>query len=434
MGTDAAVYSAAAQPPGSKSLNRSQRRGSVVERHDDGKIVLCSSHRRLVDSLARFRASVPYLHHVEPPSGNAPSRRAVLDGFPLVRKADLLSLGRSAFQSGIGPDVVISETSGTTSGNPLVTPRSAEELRWNSRNLSKAFEVSLNSYVDRVGILHPAIMSPFAEACGLALTQIGVPFVRVYPIPKVCDYKRLVRILRDYEISAIMTTPALARKLLYERSRLSKEDRKWSLRQFLLTGELVTEASLSNIARLFDGEGRAFVYGSSEAATVAIPQNHFRFRPCLGDFVFELHPTEGPEPIYEIVLTWLNGGARPLIRYATGDATFFGGEDHDPWLEILGRIEAPFGDVLTRQRVDRAVYDAGPAVYHFVAERRDQHLKVEVICSSDLTDRDTASAREALTRSIGGVWQGKLEVVVNPPEHSFRDFSPSPKMAQFLKH
>jgi phenylacetate-coenzyme A ligase PaaK-like adenylate-forming protein len=382
---------------------------------------------RRVPAYASLRASV------ERRDGDA---ARALAGFPAMTKGDLVERGDALFALDMRSAAVICQTSGTTGGQVLVTPRSSEELRWNGANVAKSFARYLAPGRDRVALLNPGCMSPFAEACGLALMTLGVPFVRVFPIAKVMTYERIRQILRDYQINVVMTTMTLANKLAFEWHGRAGGDGEGLPLKLLLTGELLTDASLANTGRLLRGSANAFVYGSSESATCAIGCTAHRYHPCLDDFAFEIEPVEGApsNTTGELLVTWLNTGIRPIVRYRTSDLVTVVERcecgQEGPAFDVHGRISRKPLDTLDRVALDDVVWSSSVPIYHYdLALDAAEAPRLSVVARG-LQDaaagrlgrelRDRIAARVGLT----------VDVVVNPKEHEFFEFAPTTKTAR----
>lgn len=406
---------------------------------------LSSGSLLIVKDLAQLGEHLRYLARRVPAYGSVgraldDSPLTLLEVFPEVQKADLIEQRDAFYDLGMRGTALLSETSGTTGNGPLVTPRSMGELRWNSRNLSQAFEKHINRSLDRVAIMHPGLMSPFVEASTLALFQLGTPMLRIFPIEKICSYDRIVRVFRDYEISAIMTTPTLALKLLYERQRLPMERRRWSVRKILLTGEVLTMPLLHNVARLLEGDGRAFVYGSSEAATCAIGCSSGRYHPLLDDFAFELRPTPGvPAGAAELVVTWLNTGVRPLVRYRTGDLVAHGSDcpcgEQGIWLDVLGRSDASSGDfnTLRRRQLDELLFSQKAPVYHYQLILGKRNSRLVVVTEPHASEALSRELSTVLAQACRDILDLEAQVDVNPQGNEFYDFAPIPKCDRIIE-
>lgn len=380
--------------------------------------------RQAIRNVPLYRAEMARLE------ASGVSLLELLAAFPIFSKSDLLSRGEDLFDLGIQEAVVISETSGTTGRGPLVTPRSNEELRWNARNLAHAFDSMLTRKTDRVAIVHPGLMSPFAEACGIALMQLGVPFLRIFPIPQICDYHRIARVLRDYNITTIMTTPTLAAKTLYEIQAIG-DDGGNPVRKLLLTGEHITDAGLANFSKMIGGMAWPFVYGSSEAATCMHGCENNAYHPYWKDFLFEFRPVAGvtEAAVFELVVTWLNRGVRPLIRYATGDLFTLiqncpcrvGGFS----VKSAGSIEKGASEAKLANEIAKAVFAMSPVFHHSLkpAGAGDEKT-LSVIVSKD---REVRVVRDSIAASLAELGQRSIQVEVNPMGHPFYDFSPQAK-------
>jgi phenylacetate-coenzyme A ligase PaaK-like adenylate-forming protein len=403
---------------------------NVIHDAGDGTLVFASDLRRLQARLEYVRRRIPAYRDVGKP-GEELSPLDFLAQFPVYDKRGLLEQGERLFELELDSAVVLSETSGTTGMPALVTPRSAEELRWNSRNIARAFNSTLSPALDRAAILHPAIMSPFAEACGLALAQLGIPYLRIYPIPKVCSYERLIRVLRSYDITAIMTTATLAYKVLYERSLLDTARGAWKVDKYLLTGELLTEASLRNLSLISGGKASPFVYGSSEAATCFNGCEGGKYHPCLRDFVFELVPIDDRRAYYELLITWLNTGVRPLVRYNTHDVVSYGVGcpcgDPGVWLDAHGRNTEDALGFEQRRKLDEIVFGVGTSVYHYDLSIGPSEAVLTLILDGEPPDGEAKRVARLLTETIQRELGFTVGVVVNPRGHEFYDFSPTTK-------
>ena len=160
----------------------------------------------------------------------------VLSKLPVLTKADLIAYGQGNQEDFLRTAILFSETSGTTDV-PLQTPRGIRDLQWNILNQIIAYKRYLQPGFDRVAVIHPSVLSPFVEASCLALHQLGVGYVRLFPIPEVCTYKRILAVLERYRITAMMTTPTLAYKVLYEIRNLGAKTDQLPLKKALLTRE-----------------------------------------------------------------------------------------------------------------------------------------------------------------------------------------------------
>ncbi|MDO8311568.1 MAG: AMP-binding protein [Sideroxyarcus sp.] len=347
----------------------------------------------------------------------------LLETLPVLSKADL-ARHLPSDDRWLETAVLFSETSGTT-GQPLQTPRGAGDLTWNAINQATAYRRFLQPGVDRVAILHPSILSPFIEASSMALRELSIGQVRVYPIPRVCDYRRIFDVLDRYRITTVMSTPSLVYKMLYEFTKLGEGRPPRGLKKLLLTGEELSPSSIRNLKQIM-GSGALvapFVYGSSEAATLMLGREDGLFDPVLDDFVFELQDSDEDDG-KKLIVTWLRDGLMPILRYDTGDH-FEVVPAKSPALRFLGRVGSNSVERKFRCTVERAVHSLDMPVFHYQGtfSETNRQLKVSVVVA--VTDATLKPALEERLRECLPSW--KATVDVNPESIVFTQFSPAPK-------
>lgn len=331
---------------------------------------------------------IPYLREISVAYDAGPALSSLLDAIPVVRKADLIEHGLRAMIARGRSVRLLSETSGTSGSKPLLTPRGLEDFSWNSQNQAASYSRHMSAGQDRIILLNPSVMSPFIEASARALFDLGIPAARMFPIEGVCDYARIARVASDYEITAVMTTPALALKLLYEFARMQVS--LPALSKILLTGEPVHRTLCNNIDRLMSvsGAARSLIYGSSEAASVMYGVSPGLYRGFLNDFMFELIPLpaetscEHSDGVYrgELVITWLRDGPLPLVRYATGDECLarFNKGIGDWLFEPLGRREPILGGE-TATSLDNVFFDRDFPVHDYSVSVKSERVNARVV-------------------------------------------------------
>jgi phenylacetate-CoA ligase len=368
----------------------------------------------------------------------------VLNSFPVCGKAELAAYAKHATADFLEHGVLFSETSGTTSA-PLQTPRGMRDLKWNTLNLIFAFKQQLQPGIDQIAILHPSVLSPFVEASVRALQELGIGYIRVYPIPDVCDYQRMFDVFERFGITAIMSTPTLTYKVLFELRSAGHGKLPKRLEKLLLTGEFFSQESAANLRRILGPGGRAvpFVYGSSEAATLMHGRPDGTYRAIGEDFVFEIHPA--PEKLAgsdaadkssicgRLIVTWLRDGLLPILRYDTND--IFTVSRHAESGEFVFHFEGRHSSyplsLAQRNAVEATLFNLATPVYHFecTAVEETGMLNIELIAGNK--ERVFLSeVRENLSRKLGAKW--KINLDVNPPGSSFYRFSPTPKTNRFL--
>jgi phenylacetate-CoA ligase len=369
------------------------------------------------------------------------SLQEILSAIPITTKDDLVQYGLEHEDLYQNKGILFSETSGTT-GVPLLTPRSEVDLKWNTNNQMLAYKRHIQPSVDRVAIIHPGVLSPFVEASSMALNALGVGFVRIYPVPKVCDYARMLSVLRRNKITAIMTTPSLAYKFLYEVSLLDPDFSDFPVCKFLLTGEYISNSNAGNIKRIVGSHAYTvpFVYGSSEAATLMYGIEDCTYRAIKEDFVFEIVDPDtnrwidksSDQDSYsgKLVVTWLRDGLMPILRYDTNDIFSVKEIDGDYSWEMVGRNSQSSRGMPDQRLIDRIIYECGVPVFHFSCRIKSKMIEVDIIASKKYSDRSvTEKIADGINRSLDE--NVELVININPEDHAFYDFSLSPKLSKF---
>lgn len=373
------------------------------------------------------------------------SLSTLLPLLPVIDKSRLIEWGDAAYAASDSKIMLFSETSGTTSV-PLSTPRGQDEFKWNTFNQARAYRRHLQPELDKVAILHPSVMSPFVEISARALQEIGVGYLRLFPIPKICDYARIYRVLENYGITTLMSTPTLIYKLLFELKKCQHGKLPNSLQKLLLTGEYITQNNLSNMDKILGrgvGSARAFVYGSSEVATVMYGARDATYQGYLNDFVFEVIPIkaawierlEKPKNAVtgHLLISWLRDGIMPMLRYNTGDIfTVWRDEKSGKWLfRAEGREQDELVTPWFRALVDESVYGTQYPVYHYDAEVSDGKLCITVI--AELRDAEEKQQFQIYINDRLHGLDMNVQVRINPDTHPFYEFSPFPKSASFTR-
>ena len=397
-------------------------------------LVITHDHSAAVDLISQRMKQ--HFGKTTDPTGH--TLKNFLSSIPVINKTDLISYGQKYTSLMHQEAILFSETSGTTS-SPLQTPRNKHDLNWNVLNQINAYKPLVQAGVDRVCVLHPSVLSPFIEGSVRALHELGVGHVRLYPIPKVCDYKRIYEVIDRYRITTIMSTPSLVYKTLYELAQIGSGKLPSSLRKLLLTGERFSQENRSNMRRILgiDGIITPFVYGSSETATIMVGQSDCSYRPITEDFVFEIIDEEQTDNLTvkgNLLVTWLRGGMLPIVRYDTGDffTAHHSGRDNSYKFIFEGRNGNEGISLHQQNIIEHIIYTLPEPVFHFDCNINPESKKIAL--SLVLNEKSKINSRkisDQLAKSIGDNWE--FETYINPEHHSFFDFSPSPKTRKFYR-
>jgi phenylacetate-CoA ligase len=318
--------------------------------------------QRKLERLWRRAASTQYYAEL---TGSGPAR---LEGIPVTPKV----LVRSRWKEFLVPEAATPyryyETSGTTSGGPLAVPRLVEDVVWNTVTLADAWS-KLVQPREPAAVLLPSDVAPVGDTVTAACEYLGAPVVRCYPYALgICDFDRAQEIFRRFRPRTVFAAPGLLMEFMRAlKRRGSFADAAASISRVMLLGEVATPSLQRLIARAWDAETFDASYGSTETGTVAATCPENRLHLLASAFVAEI----GDEEIAParagaaggLVVTPLNGFARPLLRYETGDTVTFSCSCPcglaAPTLSVAGRIgeTVAVGDVLLDvSAVEEVVY------------------------------------------------------------------------------
>lgn len=368
---------------------------------------------------------------------------SVLNQIPIIDKKELVEYIDANIDHYLDNGILFSETSGST-GKPLITPRNINDLSWNINNQITAYRKYLQSGCDRVAIIHPTVLSPFIEASSMALADLGVGYVKIFPVPEVCDYKRMMDVIEKYKITAIMTTPTLAYKYLYETYKSGNITVNNRISKILLTGEKITKYSADNIRKILGREDvvvAPFVYGSSETATLMIGNDDFTYSSISDDFIYEiidpsnnLHAnstSRGSKRISsgKLVVTWLREGLMPIVRYDTGDMFEYVEDNGLKYWNFLNRsigLQEHF-----EQELDIIIYDSGIKVFNYQCNHAEESLNIKIL---GVPDDDTIDVVETIKQKVEDIDRYNMRVSVDIIQDCpiFSKFSISPKLKKHI--
>lgn len=386
------------------------------------------------EALLRLKTLAPK-REGEGPLSEDVSLEGVLNRISILSKKELLEINSDRSTDMFEKTALFSETSGST-GEPLQTPRGYEELRWNTINQMYAYKRTLQPGIDRVAVVHPSIMSPFVEASCMALHNLGIGYLRIFPIENVCSYKRIFDVLCRYQITAVMTTPSLIRKLFFEFSKVQEANiDQLCLKTLLLTGELVDHMETHLIYEVYPKPIKVlpFVYGSSEVATVMIGREDLLYEPISEDFIFEVisdhsSDVDKKEDVVEgkLLVTWLRNGIVPVVRYDTGDVVKLHKNTKEAgWLvEVLGRKQFTALESEIISSFESVVRSCPKKIFHFDIAKNSGLWMISVI----VHDIDIEFVKDFFVSKLEG---SGFDVKVNPGGHPFLSKAIKPKIPRY---
>jgi phenylacetate-CoA ligase len=297
------------------------------------------------------------------------------------------------------------ESSGTTGGVPLASPRLAEDIVWNTVTLASAWRTLLLRGA-RAAILLPSDVAPVGDTMSATCDYLGVAHVRCYPFALgICDFERVQDIFVRFRPDYVFAAPGLLLQLMRAlKRRRTFRDASASISRILLLGEVATRSLRQMLAREWHANVYDASYGSTETGTIAATCSANRLHVLAHAFVAEVEDSGSVVPLADraegsLVVSALNSFARPLLRYATDDRIADDGRCacglRLPTLVVRGRgsetvaVDGATHDV---SAVESVVY-ACPGITGYVIELADgaARLVLERDVDADVDDREVAA-------------------------------------------
>lgn len=272
-------------------------------------------------------------------AADAPYYRGVLAGhddltsLPVTPKAAVRARPEDFLTPAAARAVKYYETSGTSNGGPLPTPRLVEDVVWNAVTIAGAWS-RVVARDDRAANLLPSDVAPIGDTVAVVCEYLGVPLVRCYPYATgICDFDRVAAIFARFRPTCVFAAPGLLIQLMRALKRRSVfEDVASSVAKIMLLGEVATPSIRSMLEREWSADVFDAAYGSTETGTIAATCPAKRLHVLAHAFVPEVH-SHGAAQTWTgagaalqgaFVVTTLNAFARPLLRYATEDEVVLG--------------------------------------------------------------------------------------------------------------
>jgi phenylacetate-CoA ligase len=250
------------------------------------------------------------------------------------------------------------ETTGTT-GVATPCPRDYVDCIYNNTPISLCYETILKADDQRhvVALSGPTELHSFGDTLGDVCKNLGLAMVKMWPTSPMVGYPKALEVLSQLRVTALMCTPGmaltLAKAALMQGLDLQKD---FCLRVLMLTGELASEAMLQNLQSLWGARAYNFLYGAQETLVMASSTRAGHLHTFPLNFIYEVIDPLTERPVGpstdlagggdvregELTVTTLFCGAKPLIRYRTGDmvrlrSEVAGTDFPSPTLEVLGR-------------------------------------------------------------------------------------------------
>ncbi|MBC8954820.1 phenylacetate--CoA ligase family protein [Xenorhabdus sp. PB62.4] len=293
-----------------------------------------------------------YRKHLHNKQGSSSSFK-ILDGIPFTTKDDLRSAGTAVCCVPFNEIAMYYETTGTT-GQPTPCPRASIDVETSGiyvqRAIEEVYQSTFGTMQALTAIMGPSELYAFGDTYGEICRNLGIPFVRLWPESPRVGLDKASSLITDLGVRSLICSPAIALALARLYISLGVDPKKTSVEQIFVLGELCTPGMLSNISHIWDAHCTHGLYGSQEAHAIATGCSKGNLHFSETNYLAEIIPISGLDgDVGELCLTMLVPGAKPLIRFRTGDLAYLQSPEvcscgnHSRCLKVFGRIN----DVMT---------------------------------------------------------------------------------------
>lgn len=243
---------------------------------------------------------------------------------PFTTKADLREAGESVCCMPFNDIVVYYETTGTT-GKATPCPRADIDISTSNayvkKSVSKIYKNTFKTTHALTAIMGPSELYAFGDTYGEVCRDLEIPFIKLWPESPRVGIKKAANLILKLGVKVLICSPAIALALIRFYKKKNIDFRKIKVKQILLLGELCTQEMLNNISKLWDANCTHGLYGSQEIHALATGGVNGELNISETNYFLETIPIEGIiNGIGELCVTMLVPGAKPLVRFRTGDA------------------------------------------------------------------------------------------------------------------
>lgn len=283
-----------------------------------------------------------YKTHLQKESNND-SYFPFLKNIPFTTKEDLQKVGLDICSMSFDKIATYYETTGTT-GKPTPCPRSPLDVETSGKFVENAMKSTyLNTFGNMealTAIMGPSELYAFGDTYGEVCRKLKIPFVRLWPESPRVGIEKAAQLIKDLKVKSLICSPAIALTLARYYKSINIEPSTLPIKQIFVLGELCTPEMLKNISNIWHANCTHGLYGSQEIHALATGSLDGHLNISETNYVIEIIPLEKwGENIGELCLTMIVPGAKPLIRFKTGDLAQINNKSSPKTLKILGRVK-----------------------------------------------------------------------------------------------
>lgn len=335
----------------------------VYRQHSDFEAGNISLKQLYIHQSDQFREIIKYVTNKSPfyrehLKGLTPADIETLtlnrmNTLPFTTKDDLRNHGASLASGPLNQSWVYYETTGTT-GKPTPCPRNETDSIHNNTPLiihyRNIFEQHGSNHI--VGVMGPSELHSTGDTFEDVFRSLGYSVVKMWPRSPVVGMKRVMALINELQITALVCTPAVAISVARFIKDSGQDPSSTSVKLILTVGELTTPSLLRNIGEVWGAQVYSCMYASQESSILAVcAEDGHLYTVPLNNYYEVIDPVSGTgyditkgQVTGELVITHLYKGQKPLIRYRTGDmvrSTYM--SDGSQKIVPIGRVR----DVLT---------------------------------------------------------------------------------------
>ncbi|WP_239772975.1 MULTISPECIES: phenylacetate--CoA ligase family protein [Mammaliicoccus] len=246
-----------------------------------------------------------------------------IHSIPFTTKDDLRKYGMDICSLNMDEISTYYETTGTT-GTPTPCPRASIDINTSSSFVSKEMK---NIYQETFGttkaltaIMGPSELYAFGDTYGDICHELEIPFVRLWPESPRVGIQKSFELINKLKVKVLICSPAIALALARLFSQNSINIKESSVKQIFVLGELCTDYMLKNISKIWNANCTHGLYGSQEIHALATGCKEGNLHISETNYIVEIIPINNDNKnIGELCVTMIVPGAKPLIRFRTGD-------------------------------------------------------------------------------------------------------------------
>lgn len=251
-----------------------------------------------------------------------------ITSLPFTTKDDLRKQGASLASAPLHQSWIYYETTGTT-GKPTPCPRNETDSIHNNTPLIIHYRNIFEQYGSNhvVGVMGPSELHSTGDTFEDVFRSLGYSVVKMWPRSPVVGMKRVMALINELQITALVCTPAVAISIARFIKDSGEEPAATSVKLILTVGELTTPSLLRNIGEVWGAKVYSCMYASQESSILAVcAKDSNLYTVPLNNYYEVIDPSSGTgydvtkgQVVGELVITHLYKGQKPLIRYRTGD-------------------------------------------------------------------------------------------------------------------